>query len=79
MHAGSEGFNGSADSDGALFIGGYGGDGSLSLRNSRVELSGGYGAVVWDDSQLLGCEGMTFADNDKADVYVNANGASSAC
>ncbi len=79
LHAGSDGFNGSADSDGALFIGGWGGDGQVTVNNTRFELSGGHGVVVWNDSQLLGCSGVTFADNDKADVFVSTYGASSAC
>lgn len=79
FHAGSEGFNGSDDSDGALFIGGFDGDGSVTISDTRIESSGGFGAVVWDDSQLLGCENVTFADNVKADVHVQPNGASSAC
>jgi len=79
VHAGSEGFNGSDDSDGALFIGGFGGDGSVTIGNTRIESSGGFGVSVWDDSQLLGCDNVTFADNEKADVFVRPNGASSAC
>lgn len=79
LHAGSDGFNGSENSDGAFFIGGWGGDGSISISNTRIESSGGFGVSVWDDSQLQGCEGVTFADNAKADVHVQPNGASSAC
>ncbi len=79
LHAGSEGFNGSRDSDGALFIGGFYGDGSVTVNDTRIESSGGHGVVVWDDSQLLGCGGVTFADNEKADVFVSDSGASSAC
>lgn len=78
LHAGSEGFNGSDDSDGAFFIGGWGGDGTISISNTRIESSGGFGVSVWDDSQLLGCDGVTFSDNAKADVHVQ-DSASSAC
>ena len=79
LNAGSEGFNGSDDSDGALFIGGFGGDGSATIRNSTVADSGGYGISVWNDSTLLDCGSVTFSGNAKADVYVNPDGGSSAC
>lgn len=75
FNAGSDGFNGSDDSDAALFIGGFGGDGSVTIRDTSIESSGGFGISVWDDSQLLGCENVTFSDNEKADVYVQPNGA----
>ena len=78
-HGGSSGFNGSEDSDGILFLGGFGGDGSATLRNSVVSDSGGYGVSVWSDSTLLGCGSVTFSDNAKADVFVSEDGASSAC
>ncbi|MBV1861223.1 MAG: right-handed parallel beta-helix repeat-containing protein [Nannocystaceae bacterium] len=79
FHAGSDGFNGSDDSDGALFIGGFDGDGSVTINNTSIESSGGFGVSVWTDSQLLGCDSVTFADNEKADVHVATDGASSAC
>ncbi|MCR9161467.1 MAG: right-handed parallel beta-helix repeat-containing protein [Nannocystaceae bacterium] len=78
-HGGSDGFNGSEDSDAILFIGGFGGDGSVTLRNSTLSDSGGYGVSVWTDSSLLGCDGVTFTDNAKADVFVSPNGAASGC
>ncbi len=78
-HGGSAGFNGSDDSDGTLFIGGFGGDGSVTVRNSTVADSGGYGLVVWSESDLLDCGSVTFEGNAKADVFVNQTGASSAC
>lgn len=78
-HGGSDGFNGSDDSDGILFIGGFGGDGSATLRNSTVSDSGGYGVSVWSDSSLLGCGDVTFSNNAKADVFVSQSGGSSAC
>jgi len=67
-HAGSSGFNGSDQSDGALYI-----EGSLMLADSVVAQSGGHGAVVWE-GQLLGCEGVQFQDNAKDDVYVWGDG-----
>ncbi|MEM6291024.1 MAG: right-handed parallel beta-helix repeat-containing protein [Myxococcota bacterium] len=78
-HGGSAGFNGSEDSDGTLFIGGFGGDGSVTIRNSTVADSGGYGLVVWSNSDLLDCGSVTFEGNAKADVFVEQNGGSSAC
>ena len=74
-NAGSHGFNGSGDSDGSLYIAG----GSLAVSNSAFTESGGYGIVVWNDGALTGCTNVTFSGNAKADVYVNPNGATSAC
>lgn len=76
LHAGSDGFNGSDDSDGSLFIGGFGGDGSVTVRDSTVGESGGYGIVVWTDSALLDCGSVTFMGNAKADVFVDPSGTS---
>jgi hypothetical protein len=76
LHAGSDGFNGSDDSDGSLFIGGFGGDGSVTVRDSTVAESGGYGIVVWTDSALLDCGSVTFMGNAKADVFVDPSGTS---
>jgi hypothetical protein len=75
-HAGSDGFNGAADSDGAVYLAG----GSLMLTDSTIADSGGYGIVVWDDGQLLGCGNVTFSNNVKGDTFVRTNnGATSAC
>ena len=74
-HGGSDGFNGSADSDGLVFIA----NGSLMLTNSTLSDSGGYGVSVFDGGALNGCTNVAFSGNAKADVYLHPNGATSAC
>lgn len=74
-HGGSDGFNGSGDSDGLVYIE----DGSLMVTNSTFSDSGGYGVSVFQDGALLGCTNVAFSNNAKADVYVHPTGATSAC
>jgi len=74
-HAGSDPFNGNTDSDGAIYLP----EGSLTISDSLISESGGYGIVVWNDAQLLGCGNVTFTDNAKADTFVWDETASSAC
>lgn len=74
-HGGSDGFNGSADSDGLVYIE----NASLLVSNSTFSDSGGYGVAVFADGALNGCTNVSFSGNAKADVYVHPNGATSAC
>ena len=74
-NAGSEGFNGAADSDGSVYLAG----GTLALSDATVSDSGGYGIVVGGDGQLQGCANVTFTNNTKGEVYVWDESASSAC
>lgn len=72
MHGGSDGHAGSSDSDGILFLE----HASLTLRNSTISQSGGWGIAVFNDGQLLDCSNVTFTDNTKGPQYVQGSGAS---
>lgn len=72
MHGGSDGHAGSSDSDGILFLQ----QASLTLRNSTISQSGGWGIAVFNDGQLLDCSNVTFTDNTKGPQYVQGSGTS---
>jgi len=72
MHGGSDGHSGSSDSDGILYLE----QATLTLRNSTISDSGGWGIAVFNDGQLLDCSNVTFSSNTKGAQYIHGSGVS---
>lgn len=59
-HAGGEQWHGGDDSEAAIYVGGFEGEGRVELEEVVIAQSAGNGILVADDGSTLSCSGVTY-------------------
>lgn len=68
-----------SDSSGNVYLDGTDGAARLNITDTVIRGSGSYGISVHDDSELVGCQGVTFEENEGDPLYIEKEENASGC